>query len=198
MEFLDFNLDIIHYICEKLTPVDMAMLSSTCTSLYSYYPHSMRHRKLMKPVFININNLDYKFWRDDDGTSSRKVGDAQVIYRHVRELTRPYENLLHVTYRFPKIPLFESGEAVECSFNGGYPNIDKFRKFQTFIDRTMWYCQFNGCNFQGIQRRGLPGSVRLRIEINCYTHAQEITLTDQEVINPYVEIKYLPPWADKS
>ena len=170
MEFLDFNLDIIQYIYDKLTPLSAVMLASTCSSLVSYYPYEAKHRKLMERALADINLIDYNInttLESDtyiDGVSGRSKSDCTVIYMYERGILYDYSNLLLIKYCFTTRS--HPQDAIDYTYDGGYPNVNKFRKFRTFIDRTMWRVEHDHNVFASLHRRHILGGTHFRVEID--------------------------------
>lgn len=196
MELLDLNLESIQYIYDNLTPVSAAMFASTCSSLCGYYPYKAKHIKLMKPVFDNINALDYKIVDPINNMSQRISGKAIVHYEYEQDYDYDEIFRLVILYDFPNI--FDDYNPNDCIFDGGYVDIAVFRKFRTKVDRSMWYAEFGDSEIpRSIHRRRIPNSMTLQIYMNRWDYKQEIYLVDAQLLREDIDQNCLPPWADK-
>lgn len=195
MELFDLNLEVIQYIYDKLTPVSAAMFASTCSSFISYYPYNAKYRKIMRKALSEIDSINYEVNTSAYAvTSSRSKEKCKVVYEYYRASTSRYTSELIVRYRFKKNA--SPQKPIDYIHDGGYPNINRFMMFRTFIDRAMWSYVYDHSVFVSLHRKCIPGAVRFSVFIDEDTFTQELYIYDQSVILPECNKKFLPPWAD--
>jgi len=218
MELTDLNLDAISHICDRLKLVDLTMLSCTCSSLRMLYPDvEIKQYSRMLKVLVDINSINYEVKKDQFSTKSIRIfGDVSVEYTlHTMDEIRIalVDNRgLFITYKFASD---DTRDKDECIFDGGYIDVDKYRRFRTKIDRRMWYAEYDiyGDDSLYLYRRRFPtaptiyvtveGNVQLIYIADGIPEFEELDAENgnddvDSYIDSYFDIKYLPPWADKS
>jgi len=192
MEFLNLDLDVIKHICEYLNPVDLTMLSGTCSSLREWYPaDEAKHRTRFRKVATQIHASEYIDTRGGTTESSKRTRADGTIVNYERD---NIEKDLWIDYAYPREPV-DCENAEGCELDGGYVDFTRFRKFRTAKDKQMWYRRNIEPDMHSIRRRRMPNSYNITVSVNRFGH-QSITICDEELDRIYVSPKRYPVWAD--
>jgi hypothetical protein len=171
------------------------------------YPEvEIKQYSRMQKVIADINNIKYESDHSSH-ISVRTFGDVSVEYTlyhpPVDCVTLEGNTGLLITYKFASDYTRDDDD---CIFDGGYPDVDKYRRFRTKIDRKMWYAEYD--NYGGgtyLYRRRFPAAVTIYVtvedNIQILYIADGIPEIDYDNANMDDDFKFdlehLPQWADK-
>jgi len=206
MELLELNLDSIQHVCDYLKLDDLTRLTCSCSSLYGLYPDvEAKQRMRMQKVLADTNSIEYveKSVNQFRSISARTFGDITTEYVYYYSLVgtlcrsrEEYGGGLSVRYIFNSD---KTRNKKECLLDGGYPDVKKYRRFRTKIDRRMWYIDDDSDDNDGsvyVHRRRFPAAVTIDVSVNS-NGRQSLYLTDGIPLILATNPRRLPPWADK-
>jgi hypothetical protein len=151
----------------------------------------------MRKVLADINSIIYTVDNRNDPLSSRTIGDVTTIYRYSKMDTRYHrqnnddESRLVIEYDFAS----DNNQINDGSnYDGGYPDVNKYRRFRTRIDKDMWYVSDEDSGIT-MNRKRIQGGVTVTIYVEIQGK-QSLCITDG-IVGEYVyDLKNIPPWAD--
>jgi hypothetical protein len=173
----------------------------------------------MQKAIADINNIKYveKENRQYETVSVRTFGDVSVKYTlyHVTgthfKLGEDGGSELYVSYEFESD---KNPHSDDCIFDGGFPYVEKYRRFRTNIDKKMWYVGYDDHDGSVyLYRRRFPAATAIYLNVLGNKQTFSITdgmpeledsgiklkdyLYDDDDDEPKFDLDYLPQWADK-
>lgn len=197
MELISLNLDVINYICEKLNIYDLARLSCSCSSLRMLYPDvEIKQVGQMRKVLADINSIIYTVNNRNNPSSSRTFGDVITKYHYSISNSRHHrqnddeESRLVIEYDFAS----DKNQVIDGSnYDGGYPDVNKYRRFRTRNDKDMWHVLVEDSGIT-MNRKRIQGGITVNIYVEIHGK-QSLCITDGIVGEEFYSESNIPPWA---